>query len=962
MEGFEFSAVYRLTDAAQSSETEYAIVTLAGESGEFFTVRQRTGGTGAIAYAYKDAPEGLRFTGKAAVKMADTNWHKLSISAGKYKEDESKAYMDAWMDGVHVNGFPWSAGAATTFWKEGLMGTEGQYNQILVGKKLDSANYANPLENFPGEFQYIKFSKAADASAEAAQNTVEEKYTDALAALLGECEVLTEEAYTAESWAPFAAALTAAEAVEANKEWAIINATDALAAAKAALVETEEPGPGPQPVEPQKAGIKMGAAESQELNGESQTLKGWAGYAVDGDNNTFWHSNYNGSADVKPNIAGGERSSYFIALNEAADVTKVTYLPRQAQAANVNGTILKCEVYVTTDALEGMPSLAEVTDVATAGTKNTEALNVFKAEGVTWKKVAITTFDAGNWANDSAEKEIVFPAVEKGVTGIQVKVLNSGVATNDSRVDTFISGAEFNVYAQPAEEEDPEVVKAAQNELKAAITADIEAKAATNNQTEDGTKVYTTASWNRFKAAYDAAKELADKENLTDVTSAELNAAKEALETAAAGLEKYVPEKKEIPVNPDVTVKAPTAGQAVPTDQAKLDETQEDYMEVTDTTWTPASGTVSQYEDYAVSVTLTAKEGYYFGENAAAVLRTSEANVLTGATVSVNEDGSAMTINYTFKGEELAGPTDLDKAKEAVNNALNAADAIYAAGQKDYTDATWKVFADAYKAAKEAPADADAAKLNALAKSLNAAREKLAKKETGHKMGSWDRKKSTKKSTVLTRTCTNPDCTCKGSYKEQVTIPKTINLGSSETIEIKGSNPKLKITMETKVKKTPIITLKGKKKKRKYIAYDAKKRRIKTGIPTGKFEKSVYFRVDAGDGTRPEKVKVKLKVPAPRKKTDIVIKKTKVQNGAYYRYDFTYKHAVLQASKITVRIKNRNNKNTNSVLNRALGKPNADRYIHLSKDAIKGLKNKVEFQITVTYGKNKSGTLKYTVK
>lgn len=72
-------------------------------------------------------------------------------------------------------------------------------------------------------------------------------------------------------------------------------------------------------------------------------------------------------------------------------MTKVTYLPRQAAAANVNGTILKCEVYVTTDTLENMPSLTDVTDIASAGTKNTEALAAFTAEGVNWKQVAVTT-------------------------------------------------------------------------------------------------------------------------------------------------------------------------------------------------------------------------------------------------------------------------------------------------------------------------------------------------------------------------------------------------------------------------------------------------------------------------------------------------------------------------------------------------------------------------------------------
>ena len=71
-------------------------------------------------------------------------------------------------------------------------------------------------------------------------------------------------------------------------------------------------------------------------------------------------------------------------------------------------------------------------------------------------------------------------------------------------------------------------------------------------------------------------------------------------------------------------------------------------------------------------------------------------------------------------------PADVDaeqkrkekEAKEAVNKALAGADAVYEAGQKNYTDASWKAFADAYRAAKGAPADADAETLHALAEAL----------------------------------------------------------------------------------------------------------------------------------------------------------------------------------------------------------------------------------------------------
>ena len=932
MSNFGFSAVYRLTDEAQASNTnELALITLQGEKGAYFTVWQRVNGSSAgSAYAFDGSVSGLNFT-TSTMSIQDTNWHKFSFSA---EPNGTQGRIDIWMDGHKIQDrdtWPWNSTA--THWKEGLFGTEGRYNQVLVGKKATDVTYARAtMADFPGEFKYVKFSKKTadkttdtkNSMAKEEQSVVAPKYEKALTDLVTECEALSADDYTAETWTPFAAALATAK--EATTEWAKINATEALAAAKAALVEGENPDPGPQPAEPQKAGIKMGAADSQELSGESQTLKGWAGYAVDGNNDTFWHSAYNSSND-KADIAAGNKNNYYIALNEASDVTKVTYLPRQAAAANVNGTILKCEVYVTTDTFENMPSLTDVTDIASAGTKNTEALAAFTAEDVNWKQVAVTTFDAGNWANDSAEKEIVFPAVEKGVTGVRIKVLESGVATNGSENNNYLSGAEFNVYAQPAEEEDPEVVKAAQDELKAAITSDIEEKAASNNQTADGEKAYTTASWNKFKAAYDKAKELAEKEDLTGVTSAELNAAKEALETAAAGLREYVPgQTEEIPVNPDVTVAAPTAGQAVPSglatltsssissnvatlvpgdnfetgedgavrgritdanpndpdsifnvtgttkllfrmkiksdapaengiqsligkmndqygvqmeksgdttriyfyaklvpakwaeasytipadydwsqwhdlvtyydgsalhlwvdgnaetsnrnltgelqncadavftlgynyapkqnnqtlaagwdysgwmkdiglyigehvpelnitsemdaaavtaafDTALADATsdfvlsgaaaeQEDYMEVTATTWTPATGTVSPYEDYAVSVELTAKEGYYFGENAAATLRTSAANVLTGATVTVSDDGSTMTINYTFEGEEHPQVTLQNYLASEEFTAIGNEN-VGENGKRKYTKDSWNAYAEKAAAAVE---------------------------------------------------------------------------------------------------------------------------------------------------------------------------------------------------------------------------------------------------------------------
>ena len=73
---------------------------------------------------------------------------------------------------------------------------------------------------------------------------------------------------------------------------------------------------------------------------------------------------------------------------------------------------------------------------------------------------------------------------------------------------------------------------------------------------------------------------------------------------------------------------------------------------------------------------------------------------------------------------------DLEKAKENAANTLKDAAAIADAGQKDYEEASWKVFDAAYKALKNAPADADKATLESLTLALRNAQAALKKAET----------------------------------------------------------------------------------------------------------------------------------------------------------------------------------------------------------------------------------------
>lgn len=78
----------------------------------------------------------------------------------------------------------------------------------------------------------------------------------------------------------------------------------------------------------------------------------------------------------------------------------------------------------------------------------------------------------------------------------------------------------------------------------------------------------------------------------------------------------------------------------------------------------------------------------------------------------------------------LQETADLEKVKENASAALKNAEEIADAGQKDYEAASWKAFDAAYKALKNAPADADKATLESLTLALRNAQAALKKAET----------------------------------------------------------------------------------------------------------------------------------------------------------------------------------------------------------------------------------------
>lgn len=195
---------------------------------------------------------------------------------------------------------------------------------------------------------------------------------------------------------------------------------------------------------------------------------------------------------------------------------------------------------------------------------------------------------------------------------------------------------------------------------------------------------YTEESYAPLKNALAKANTLKDK---TDASKTEIEGAVKAISDAKKGLKTKVAAKKE-ELN------------------SLLTAVYDDLM---------ANGnkyTVASYNNavtvYKAVKDLPGKDGVTVAE-------------LEKAIKDLNDAKDALVLQET---------ADLEKAKENAANTLKDAAAIADAGQKDYEEASWKVFDAAYKALKNAPADADKATLESLTLALRNAQAALKKAET----------------------------------------------------------------------------------------------------------------------------------------------------------------------------------------------------------------------------------------
>lgn len=224
-----------------------------------------------------------------------------------------------------------------------------------------------------------------------------------------------------------------------------------------------------------------GKADSEELEHDGEGEDGAIDNALDGNIETFWHTNWSDDSKAKVTYSDGKltgNNTYTITLAKASTVTSLTYMPRNHYdgSGNIaNGAISECEVYVSTDHGKNW---------TLAG----------KAEGETaWNYVKETEDGADQ---NFVERTVTFDKTYAGVTDVKVKAIKTaGVQAN-----MFINAAEFGVIGKE-DTETPEVSEA--RKALAAALADAEKVESADKYTED--------SYKTFKEAWDAANAVTDE-------------------------------------------------------------------------------------------------------------------------------------------------------------------------------------------------------------------------------------------------------------------------------------------------------------------------------------------------------------------------------------------------------------------------------------------------------------------
>lgn len=265
-----------------------------------------------------------------------------------------------------------------------------------------------------------------------------------------------------------------------------------------------------------------GKADSVETKSEDGAINN----ALDGNVNTYWHTNWSDSSKPKATYADGKltgNNTYTITLAKATTVKAFTYIPRNHydKEGNIaNGAISECKVFVSTD---------NGANWTPAGTVEGDAA---------WTYVKK---DAEGADQNFAEKTLEFGTEYADVTDVKVEVIK----TAGAEANMFINAAEFGVIG----EKDAVPVESEARKALAAALADAEKVESADKYTED--------SYKTFKEAWDAANAVTDETKDEDVQKIA-----DALKNAIENLKKA--ETPAPPATEDSVITAPRLSYTAP--------------------------------------------------------------------------------------------------------------------------------------------------------------------------------------------------------------------------------------------------------------------------------------------------------------------------------------------------------------------------------------------------------------
>lgn len=265
-----------------------------------------------------------------------------------------------------------------------------------------------------------------------------------------------------------------------------------------------------------------GKADSVETKSEDGAINN----ALDGNVNTYWHTNWSDPSKPKATYADGKltgNNTYTITLAKATTVKAFTYIPRNHydKEGNIaNGAISECKVFVSTD---------NGANWTLAGTVEGDAA---------WTYVKK---DAEGADQNFVEKTLEFGTEYANVTDVKVEVTK----TAGAEANMFINAAEFGVIG----EKDAVPVESEARKALAAALADAEKVESADKYTED--------SYKTFKEAWDAANAVTDETKDEDVQTIA-----DTLANAIKALKKA--ETPAPPVTEDSVITAPRLSYTAP--------------------------------------------------------------------------------------------------------------------------------------------------------------------------------------------------------------------------------------------------------------------------------------------------------------------------------------------------------------------------------------------------------------